>query len=179
MIVEAAIIVPLLLLLTFGTIEYGIAFRESAAVRHSTRAGSRIASAMPRNDGYADAAREAVSAALQGLGGATPLEVWIYKVDPASPGGDGPYGAFGGCTDCVGYAWDAGAGTFSAAALPGSDFWSGAEQHACEADADLVGVYVRARHEFVTSLFGTTRTLEGRTVMRLEPYVGEESEACR
>jgi len=171
--VEAAIILPLVMLLSFGGIELGLAFKESATVSHASRAGARVASTMPRNDGYLAAARDAVTTAVRGLGHATPVDLWIYKVAPGT--GSAPEG--GTCsTDCVVYQWDPPAEQFG----PGysGDPWLGSEQNACvvrgsSAYPERVGVQVTAQHSFVTSLFGRSRTLRSRAVMRLEPYAGE------
>ncbi len=173
--IEAAIILPLLIMLAFGGIEFGLAFKESATLGHAARAGARIGSTMPRNDGYLSAARDAVTTAVQGLGHATPLELWVYKVAPGTD--DSPTG--GTCsTNCVVYQWNAATNQFG----PGysGDPWSGSEQNACIVSGnsnypERVGIQVTAQHNFITALFGGSKTLESRSVMRLEPYVGEGS----
>ena len=48
--VEAAILIPLVVGLTFGAIEYGFAFNEQGTVRASTRTAARAASAVPLAD---------------------------------------------------------------------------------------------------------------------------------
>lgn len=175
--VEAAIILPLMMTLAFGAIEYGLAFKESATVAQAARAGARIGSTMPRNDGYLAAARDAVTTAVSGLGHATPEELWVYKVAPGTD--DSPIG--GACaTDCVVYEWNPATEQFGPAYT--GDPWLGSEQNACIVSGDAsvperVGVQVTARHSFVTALFGGSRTLKSRAVMRLEPYVGEG--ACK
>lgn len=161
------------MMLAFGGIEFGLAFKESATLGHAARAGARIGSTMPRNDAYLPAARDAVTTAVKGLGHATPVELWVYKVASASD--DSPIG--GTCsTDCVIYQWNAGTDQFG----PGysGDPWLGSEQNACvvsgsSAYPERIGIQVTAQHNFVTALFGGSKTLKSRSVMRLEPYVGE------
>ncbi len=164
--VEAVVIIPLILFLTFGAIEYGIAFRESAAVKASTRAGVRTASAMPRNAGYLDAAVNAVTDALGDANKSTPQELWIYR---ASTGSGRPSSC---SNDCALYTWNG-----TKFVLTGGDPWLAEEQNACASadDPDLpqqIGVYVKARHTMITKFFGTAQTLTSNSIMRLEPYVG-------
>ena len=171
--IEAAIILPLLMMLAFGGIEFGLAFKESATVAQASRAGARIASTMPRNDGYLAAARDAVTTAVQGLGHATPVQLWIYKVAPGTD--DSPTG--GTCSaNCVVYQWSSSTDQFGPTYT--GDPWLGSEQNACVVSGnssfpERVGVQVTAQHNFVTALFGGSRTLKSRSVMRVEPYVGE------
>src|SRR4051812_5554696 len=165
-IVEAVVIIPLLMALTFGAIEYGISFRESAAVHAATRAGVRAASSMPRNSGYLDAAANAVTSALGDASKSTPQELWIYH---ASTNGGHPATC---STECALYTWNA--TTF---VLTGGSPWAADQQNACASADDpnlpqQIGIYVKARHSMVTKLFGTAVTLTSTSVMRLEPYVG-------
>jgi hypothetical protein len=34
---------------------------------------------------------------------------------------------------------------------------------------DMVGVYVIVNHKFVTKMFGSSKVVHGKTIMRLEP----------
>jgi hypothetical protein len=181
-IVEAAIIVPLLILLTFGAIEYGLAFRDSASVAASTRSGARIASAEPatdctpalcntaNSDGFWDAARNGVNLALKDLTHSTPLELVIFKADPTT--GKPINGlTYDTCQYCYIYkTWDAVNKQFtttSSANIP----WTAAQQKAdiCAGTTDAIGVYVKAQQSFITGLFGKGTTYDHVTVMRLEP----------
>src|SRR5690606_13535680 len=62
--IEAAIVMPLILLIVFGILEFGLAFRNTLSVSESTRAGARVAVAQPRVDGYEANAAAAVSGSL-------------------------------------------------------------------------------------------------------------------
>jgi Flp pilus assembly protein TadG len=171
-IVEAAIVVPLLILLAFGAIEYGFAFRESASVKSASRAGVRMASALPRNPEYLDKTSNAVTSAMRELDASTPEELWIYK---ASASGGRPET----CTaNCAQYRWDptaqSGEGAF---VLDSGTPWPYTQQIAC-ASADnpnypeQIGVFVKVRHNRLTGLFGSSSALTSASVMRLEPYAG-------
>ncbi len=171
--VEAAIVLPLLVMLVLGIVEYSVAFNKSATVANATRAGARTASALPKDTDYATKTADAVATALTSLGSDAPQELWIYKV--ATGTDDDPIGgSFGSCSDCIGYTWNPAARTFNTASPMGGDAWTANEQNACvdASHPDRLGVYVKAEHDYLSGMFGTSRTLEHRTVVRLEPYVG-------
>ncbi len=170
--VEAAIVLPLLIVLVLGIVEYSVAFNKAATVSNASRAGARTASSLPKDAAYSVKAADAVAAALTSLGSSAPQEVWIYKVDPSTA--DSPIGSFGSCTDCVGYSWNASTRLFDTTAPLGGNAWTANEQNACvdSSHPDRLGVYVKAKHKYLSGVFGSERVLEARTVVRLEPYVG-------
>ena len=174
--VEAAIIIPILMMITLGIVEYGGAYRENAAVASASRAGARVASSLPKTDfgctapctDSAVTVAAAVSSALQSFGSNAPQQMWIYQVGPAS---NTP--PFTSCTNCVGYNWIPSSKSFGGAQLgPG---WAPNQQNACAGGPpDQIGVYIKVKHTAVTRMFGGDRTLTGTTIMRLEPYVGTQ-----
>jgi hypothetical protein len=172
--IEAAIVLPLILVLVFGALDFSVAFNQSGTLAAATRAGARTASTLVKDPGYAVKAANAVAAALQTIGPTQVDEVWIYKPAPG-PGSAPIGGSFASCSDCVGYRWVPATRRFDTSNPMGS-MWAAHAQNACPDVAndtpDRVGVYVRGHHDFVVKLFGATRTLTARTVMRLEPYVG-------
>jgi Flp pilus assembly protein TadG len=167
-IVEAAIIVPLLIMLTFGAIEYGLAFRDSASVASSTRAGARLASALTGQDTFAANASAAVSDSLKDMANTKPTMLVIYR---ANSNGDVPGGSYTTCDDCFQYTWNATTRTWTGPTNASSAWWTAAEQKtdACTGTLPSVGIYVKSTHTFVTALFGTSKTVDHKTVMRLEP----------
>jgi Flp pilus assembly protein TadG len=175
--IEAVIVIPLLMLITLGIVEYGSAYQQDAAVAQASRAGARVASALSKTDfgvttantdgGVATAA--AVASALQSVGSGTPQKLWIYKVGAA---GSGPPN-FTGCTYCIGYGWNAATKSFNTTELPGSTSWPATKQNSCAAGPpDQISIWVQMTHNAVTKLFGGAKTLTGQTTMRLEPTVG-------
>lgn len=80
--VETALIAPLLLLLIFGTVEWGFVFRDSLTVANSARAGARAA-ASAGNDPLADLrvirAVEGASGTLEGI-----EKIVVFKANSAS-----------------------------------------------------------------------------------------------
>jgi hypothetical protein len=191
--VEAVIVIPVLMLITLGIIEYGSAYQQDAAAASASRAGARVASALSKTDigctaPCTDAGTtiaSAVSAALQSVGAATPTQMWIYRVEPLDTACGPP--SFTACAYKVGYAWSTslsggGKGFNSASKLSGSVAWPATAQYACVSTGsntnlvrgtgpDQIGIWVTMTHTAVTHLFGGNKTLTGQTIMRLEPDV--------
>jgi hypothetical protein len=175
--VEAAIVIPILMMITLGIIEYGGAYRENSAVAGASRAGARVASSLPKTEfGCTSACAQdsgltvaaSVSSALQSLGSTAPQQMWIYKVGLA---GNTP--PFTSCSMCVGYNWNSSTKAFGGAML--GTGWPAAKQNACATfppGPDQIGIYIKVKHTAVTRMFGGDRFLTGTTIMRLEPYVG-------
>jgi hypothetical protein len=177
--IEALIVIPVLMMITLGVIEYGGAYREDATVAAATRAGARTASALSKQDfgvTTADAGvttANAVASVLQSLGSKAPQQLWIYQVN-ASASCAPP--SFSGCTYKIGYGWDSVNKKFNTSLLAGSTAWPGTKQSACAGGIiDQIGVWVTVNHTAVTHMFGTGRALTGKTIMRLEPFVGAGS----
>lgn len=178
--VEAAFIMPVILLIVFGILEFGLAFKNSLTVTSSTRSGARVAAAMPRTTNYQQNTAAAVRGSM--LNALTSGEVEylsIYKADPVtgepSDGSD-----FETCTECYRYSWDptASAGVGNWAYEGGT--WPPLSQSACGDDGhtDYVGVYVRSRHTYLTGFFGNGLDLTAHTVMRLEPVSTSGGQTC-
>jgi hypothetical protein len=167
--VEAAIVMPLLMLLVFGIIEWGLAFLSATSTNSAARSGARTASALTQNTSYAQQAVLAVEQNLKGaLPFATPEELWIYRVPASSTDDSGfPEGqtSFVCGTNCIKYTWNGTSFSLS------SGSWPAASQVACGAATgfDAVGVYLKVRHNFVTNFFGSSKQIAEHTVMRLEP----------
>jgi hypothetical protein len=156
---------PLLVLLLFGIIEWGLAFKTTLTVSSATRSGARTGSAMPRQADYETAVRQAVESSLGALSGnAEPMELWVYKA--GSNGFPEGFSSFSGCpaTSCWKFTWDGD----EFVAQPGYG-WPATSQDACAGGADELGVYVKVRHNFVSGMLGESRVLTDKTVMRLEP----------
>ena len=153
--VEAAIVMPLLMLLVFGIIEWGLAFLSATSTNSASRSGARTASALTLNTTYADQARLAVEQNLKGaLPFATPQELWIYRV----------------CgTNCIKYTWNG--SSFANA----TGTWPAASMQVCGLPStfDSVGVYLKVQHNFVTNFFGASKQIAEHTVMRLEPQTAD------
>lgn len=171
--IEAALILPVLMVFLLGIMEFGLVYASGATANGASRSGARLAATNYAPAGLvaanqraaADEIAAAVSADLKNLSNAEPIGMTIYK----AVGGDGaPAGGFpgdnmvGGCTtNCFRYTWNGSTMVYS------SGGW--ANPDACGLTVDSIGVFVQVRHDYLTDMIGTSRTVNGHTVMRLEP----------
>jgi hypothetical protein len=107
---EAVVIIPVLLLLTFGMIEFGIGFNQKSAIESASRAGARFASAetavdnLPGDPVYpvphtrigVDAAND-INDALSGSSVNQVTDVYVYRIP-----GDGTPSGFNGVGNACG-----------------------------------------------------------------------------
>ena len=165
--VETVVVLPLILLLVFGIVEWSAAYHDSSVTADATRAGGRIASAQARNPDYATNAAASVAAALSTLPSNAPQEMWVYKAN--SNGYPGTSTDFSSCgTSCIKYVWNSSTKQFNTAAPQGGG-WPASSQQVCAEPFDQIGIYVKIRHDFVTKIFGASITLDDHSVFRFEP----------
>ncbi len=174
--VEAAIIIPVLAMIIFGIIEFGMLFRASLSFSNAARAGARTAVALPRVPSYASAAQQAVSGALRNT--VNPSEInylTIFRADPVT-GQPISGGTVKTCTSqCYRYTWNSATSQWTPVNGPS---WSANTQRACgqEASTDYLGIYVEGQYQWKTGIFrpffGDSTTIGERTIMRLEPIGG-------
>ena len=174
--VEAALITPVLFLLVFGAIEIGIAMSSISATSSGARDGARFAAAnlapAANRQLVADVVADRVEDDLRAMTGfATPIEMWVYHSRTDSTSTEGyPMGKTSftaGCdTDCYRYTWNTATKQFDRA---GFEDWTVAELDACSVGGvHSVGVYVRVHHRSPSGLFGS-RTLREHSNVRIEP----------
>lgn len=169
--VEFALVMPLLVVLTFGVIEFSSVYHDRSIAADAARAGARVASAKATQVDFATSAAQAASSAVSSLPGTVPKELWVYKAN--SQGYPGGGNSFSSCsTDCIRYSYNAGSKSFVAS---GGNGWDPTSHQVCTQPYDEVGVYVKLDHQFVTKLFGAGVTLTDHAVFRLEPVA---SAAC-
>ena len=167
---ETAILVPVVILITFGLIEFSSAYQSSSTAANSARSAARTASAEALLSGYATDAAAAAATALHNVPSDEPVEMWIYRAnDKGYPGADGNT-SFSTCsTKCIQYDWVESSRSFDTD-NPGGGGWPSSTQKACSpSDWDSVGVFIKLRHKYLTTLFGATIDLTDHAVFRLEP----------
>lgn len=174
--VEFALLAPLLMLLVFGALEYGLLFKDYLTVSNTTRAGARVGSAAGSSaDSDWQILRSVTTAAAALPGGASSLQAIVVYRSTAT-GGAPPAGcltapsAASGCnfyvrTDLTRPVTDFGCG----AASPDRYWCPTTRSDSQSAGTDYVGVWVKTTHGFFTKLFGTSRTLTDTVTMRIEP----------
>jgi Flp pilus assembly protein TadG len=169
--VETVVVLPLVLLLVFGIVEWSAAYHDSSVTADAARAGGRIASAQSLDPNMADHASQSVAAALQTLPSNSPQEMWVYKVDQTNSSNSGGYPlnntqSFTSCSlDCIKYTWNSSTKKWNTP----TGTWPLADQNVCTGNFDQVGIYVKIRHDFVTHIFGASITLQDHSVFRFEP----------
>lgn len=170
--IEAALILPFLVLLVFGIVELGFLFRSASVANTSTRSGARLAASQ-----YASATTSAlqlnvvdnvaltVERDLSSRGSTdTPVQLWIYKSDA---NGFPLSGNLTTCTSpCYVYTWSTATNPPHFVRQSGS--WT--NPVVCGSVHDSIGVYVRLTHAPIGfSNFLGNLTINERTVMLLEP----------
>lgn len=161
--VEMAIVLPVLVLLVFGIIEFGIAFNKRLTIGNATQSAARVATAVANNE-YADIS--ALRTLEQGLislpnnGRDVVKSVWIYKAaadgDPANAG-MGDVCVTNPCVNVYSYYYDPLNPTACKwTPCPDPDVggyslnWEPTDRHATVGDLDVLGVRVYFSHDWVT-----------------------------
>jgi hypothetical protein len=165
--VEMTILLPVVLLIVFGVIEFSSAYHDASITADAARAGGRIASAQARNPSYATNAAQAVASALKTLPSTEPQEMWVYRSNTLGYPGSGS--DFSACaTNCIKYTWNSTTKDWNYS-TPGGSGWDASLHQVCQEPFDEIGIYVKIRHDFVTRLFGATVMLDDHSVFRFEP----------
>jgi hypothetical protein len=167
-VVEAAFVLPVVILVFFAIIEFGLLFSAVATTSSSSRAGARFGSAnfavASDKQVAANKIRDEVQANLTARTNLDDPEVlWVYK---ATSTGTPIGGSFATCaTSCFKYTWDTATKTF--VTQTGSTAWSTPD--ACGATIDELGVFIQLKHTLVSGFFQPSRTVKEYTTVRLEP----------
>lgn len=170
--VEFAIVGILLLTMSFGTFEMGLAWSDSQLVTQAARTGARSATQLGINTASDSFSVEAIEAALGDLQDDV-TRIVIYEANaadgamPPACASAAPPGIPGQCsiydkTDFGTYgAWTNGS-------------WAPTGRDNTSASADYVGVTVEVDRPFVTGFFsGRSLSISDTTVMRIEPKAGD------
>lgn len=168
--VETAVLVPAVILITFGLIEFSSAYQASSTASSAARSAARTASAEAMLTNYSVDAATAAATALKQIPADEPVEMWVYKANAEGyPGADGNT-SFSNCdSNCIKYDWVQGTRSFNTASPLGGG-WPASSHHACDQNNwDSVGVFVKLNHKYLTKLFGASITLTDHAVFRLEP----------
>jgi hypothetical protein len=167
--VEAVLIIPIIVTLVFGAIEFGFAFNEQGTVRAATRSAARATSASPaaEADDFYAAALNSLDTSVTNLATGEPQFVEIYQAEET---GGGEFVRPGSCaTNCMRFEYlDDHFET-----VGGGDPWDVDERDACSPDnTDRVGIYLEVDHEMLTRI--DEINLTSNTIMALEPSPGAD-----
>ncbi len=186
--VEAALLTPIVLLLVFGTMEMGYAFYGKLTVNHMSVAGARAASG-GANDVLSDYSMlQAVEDAATGYSASDISLVVVYRA--TTPDDRVPNACLTasvantssvrGCNRYTGASLALASTQFGCIGPPGpttknDNFWcpttrkSALLPDAGHGPPDYVGVYVKAVHHNLFGLFGPSFTFTSDTVIKIEP----------
>ncbi len=185
-VVEAALVTPLLLLLVFGIVELSLLMKDDVALTSAVRVGGRMASAnaaagpgglneggdcvAPCSPANAPMMAQLAANAIQVAGTALPKdsieELWVYKAnDKGYPGSNGNTTWSCG-SNCVRYKWIDSKEQFRYY----GGTWVSTTINACaNTPPDSVGIYMKAKHNFVTGLIGDSKEIDDHSVFAVEP----------
>jgi len=187
--VEAAIIAPILIALVFGTMEMGYAYYGKLTVEHMSIAGARAGSGNA-NDYLADYnTLLAVKDAKTGMGTSAITKIVIYRA--TGPGDRVPSAcksaavtnttSVRGCNYYTGSDLSRPSTDFGCVGPPGptnkiDQYWCPTTRKAAllgtnptKGPPDYLGVYVEGVHQNLVGLFGNSFTFTNDTVIRIEP----------
>ncbi len=175
-VVESALALPIFLLLIFGTMEFGLAFRTYLTLTNTTRDAARFASTLG-NDADADYQTVAEAVAnLQGMKAGALQKIIIFKA--TGPSSTTSSGALAACrTASVTGLCNTYTGTISTNPTDYGCNYTSPDRYWCPAGRkvnvsdppDYVGVYIEVKHTGLTGVLGMTRNFSDEFIMRLEP----------
>jgi hypothetical protein len=189
--VEAALVIPLLMVILFGIVEMALLMRDGVAETSAVRVGARIASAAagagpgvcvasanppPCTPANAPAFAQAAADAIQRAGSAMPKDniefIIVYDANLQGYPMPSTNTTLTCTTNCVKYVWDKTLDRFRYA----SGSWASTSVNACVNDParSAIGVAMQAHHGWVTGLFGSGVTMTERSVMQFEPLTSEQ-----
>jgi Flp pilus assembly protein TadG len=180
--VELAVVLPVLLLLAFGVVEYGSAWNRKLQMETAARAGARVGSSLG-NTRLADyGLLQGVKSAINDIGLSNVDYVVVFKstaTDGARPAGgcagSTPTSVTGSCNVYTGAQLQSltqadFTGTTTCGATAPDRYWCPLNrQNVQSIGADYVGVWIKARYVTITGLFKSPFFLTSAAIMRLEP----------
>jgi len=171
-VVEAAIILPILLVLAIGLAEIGFAAIDRLTMANAARTGARVGAAAGNTPGADQSILRSVEQAACALRYGSLVSVEIYEADangnPSDPATKlNLYTPATGGLNCTNSA------TTNLTCANGCP-WTPASRSVVVTNLDEVGVRVTYTHEWITGVppWTGTVTWTDRTVMRLEPDNG-------
>jgi hypothetical protein len=171
--VEAALVSPLIIVLLFGLLEFGMLFKDYLTVANATRAGARIGSAEGSNPQADYQILQSIKGASSAMSAGDIQRIVVFKAS-ASNGTvpqtckDGTPGST--CNVYVATDMNRPSSDFGCGAGQPDNYWCPTTRKDNQADPpDYIGVYIKAQHNWITGLFGSSRMMGDTTVMRIEP----------
>ena len=179
--VEAVIIIPLLMILTFGCIEFGIGFSQKGGLESVVRSGARVGATLTAENnpgpivinGFTfppdtEIGADTMTAVNNALGETSLPELnhlFVYKIDGSTGTSSYSSGACTTSTSCMSFDYNGTEFVYAAGTWPdtGRDACTSGQQ-------DRIGVTIQGTFHFLTGLVGTGNiALNETSVLQLEP----------
>jgi TadE-like protein len=174
---EAAITLPLFLLLIFGILEFGLVMRSYLSVASSTRDTARLATVKGADIATDYDIIQNVKRTLRGIPQGDILQVIVFKGSTVQS-----TTASGTLNSCRTSSQSNLCNTYTTSDLnrPATDFGCGGsspDRHWCPTvrktavagPPDFIGIYIKVRHKGPTMYANITKTVDDEVVMRIEP----------
>ena len=176
-VVESALALPLFLLLIFGTMEFGLAFRSYLTLTNATRDAARFASTLGRD---ADADYQTVNEIvgnIVGMNAGTIQKIIIFKATgPTSTTESGALAAcrtssvLGLCNTYLAGNISTDPSAYGCNYTSPDRYWCPDSRKVNSSDPpDYIGLYVEVQHKGLTGVVGLTRNFSDEFILRIEP----------
>ena len=167
--VEAAIVLPLVVLLTFGLIDFAFALGDASTLRSSTRSGARIGAALSKQGGQLQSIVDATNHGLNALSTTHATHLLVYAGPPDQVRSVRACSEFnaaftGMCVDINAFL---STNVFDPALFLAQ--WNPNRENTCIGHAWKLGVTLVGNYKAVTHLVNITNTLSATTLIDLEP----------
>jgi hypothetical protein len=173
--VEAALVIPILVMLVVGIAEFGFAFRDRLTLQTATRTGARVGSSLG-NTAQADYnILQGIRSALGSIPTSKVDRIIVYKSTTAN--GAVPAvclagtSVAGSCNVYAPSALSAASSSFGCGTGALDVMWCPTTRVVDQAAGlEYLGVFVQIRHDFTSGFLGSRQvTLKDTAVLRLEP----------
>jgi Flp pilus assembly protein TadG len=174
--VEAAIVLPVVLTLLVGIIEFGFIWKDSLAISNAVRAAARIGSADGTN---AASDYDILQQIKTGTSGMAVNMIVVFKANSYSsvPASCLTGSVSGLCNRYVASDMNLTSASFNCATnVSAPDYnWCPPTQRVDSrtgnsgTGTDYIGVYVQINHPYYTKLLGSSRTMSDTAILRIEP----------
>jgi len=171
--IESAIATPVVLLLIFGVLEFGLLFKDYLSLANGVRDGARQASALGTDVNTDYKVIQSALKRMPAVNVARVKRIVVFKATSAdatvpSSCRSGPVTNV--CNSYSGSDFTRPESQFNGGANAPDRFWKPASRKDRLSDPpDYVGVWIEVRHEAATGLLPLTKDLREEVVMRIEP----------
>jgi Flp pilus assembly protein TadG len=179
-IVEAALVLPVILSLILGVMEFGFIWKDDLALANATRSAARVGAAAGK-DQYADYnILQQIKSGTSALPANVIQRVIVWEANTTTTPPTQCKTAVGGYAQlsppvyCNVYTGTEVASltqaSFASTCTGTGSYWCWSTRLNTQAGPpDYVGVYIQIDHKYITKILGTTRTLSDASIMRIEP----------